>query len=169
MSGTIFSKLGLEDDPDLNRRVLGVLLFLNGAGGVATSNAEVARALIEELWAGNLDAAKDHSGYWPGLHTFDYVRSAFPDLTAAIKKQVVEGDAVVTHVELTGTHTAPFLGAEPTGREGTWSVVYLDRFPKMARWSSTPPTAGWTCCWPSAPFRLPSRGVTPPDAAISHG
>ena len=31
MSGTIFSKLGLEDDPDVNRRVLAVLLFLNGA------------------------------------------------------------------------------------------------------------------------------------------
>ena len=32
MSGTIFGKLGLEDDPDVNRRVLAVLLFLDGAG-----------------------------------------------------------------------------------------------------------------------------------------
>lgn len=31
MSGTIFAKLGLEDDPDVNRRVLAVLLYLNGA------------------------------------------------------------------------------------------------------------------------------------------
>jgi DNA-binding NarL/FixJ family response regulator len=31
MSGTIFSKLGLEDDPDVNRRVLAVLLYLEGA------------------------------------------------------------------------------------------------------------------------------------------
>jgi len=31
MSGTIISKLGLEDDPDVNRRVLAVLLYLDGA------------------------------------------------------------------------------------------------------------------------------------------
>ena len=95
---------------------------------MAESNAEVARALIEGLWSGDLDAARDHPGYWPALHTFDYVRHAFPDLTATIKQQVVEGNSVVTHVELSGTHSGPFLGAEPTGQRGTWSVVYLDRF-----------------------------------------
>ena len=95
---------------------------------MADSNAEIARALIEGVWSGDLDAAKEHPGYWPGLHTFDYVRSAFPDLQAVIKQQVVEGDSVVTHVELTGTHSGRFLGAEPTGQQGTWSVVYLDRF-----------------------------------------
>jgi DNA-binding NarL/FixJ family response regulator len=31
MSGAIFAKLGLEDDPDVNRRVLAVLLYLDGS------------------------------------------------------------------------------------------------------------------------------------------
>jgi DNA-binding NarL/FixJ family response regulator len=31
MSGLIFAKLGLEDDPDVNRRVLAVLLYLDGS------------------------------------------------------------------------------------------------------------------------------------------
>ena len=117
---------------------------------MAATNAEVARALVEDLWTGNLDAAKEHPGYWPGLHTFDYVRSAFPDLTATIKQQVVEDDEVVTHVELRGTHSGPFLGAEPTGRRehGPWSTWTDSR---TARWRSTPRTAGWTSCWPSAP------------------
>jgi predicted ester cyclase len=95
---------------------------------MADSNAEIARALIEGLWSGDLDAAREHPGYWNGLHTFDYVRGAFPDLSASIKQQVTEGDKVVTHVELSGTHQAPFLGAEPTGQHGSWNVVYLDRF-----------------------------------------
>jgi DNA-binding NarL/FixJ family response regulator len=36
MSGTIFAKLGLEDDPDVNRRVLAVLLHLEGSAGRGT-------------------------------------------------------------------------------------------------------------------------------------
>ncbi len=33
MSGTIFGKLGIDDDPDVNRRVLAVLLYLDAAAG----------------------------------------------------------------------------------------------------------------------------------------
>lgn len=31
MTGTIFAKLGIEDDPDVNRRVVAVLLHLGGS------------------------------------------------------------------------------------------------------------------------------------------
>ena len=75
---------------------------------------------------GDLDAARDHPGYWPTLHTFDYVRHAFPDLTATIKQQVVERDKVVTHVERYALRPVP--GGRTHRAAGTWSAIYLDRF-----------------------------------------
>jgi DNA-binding NarL/FixJ family response regulator len=41
MTGTIFEKLDLEDDPDVNRRVLAVLLYLHGAANAADGTREV--------------------------------------------------------------------------------------------------------------------------------
>lgn len=43
-------------------------------------------------------------------------RAAFPDLAIRVLSQVVEGDLVCSHVEVTGTHRGPFNGIPATGR-----------------------------------------------------
>lgn len=55
-------------------------------------------------------------------------RSAFPDIHFEIADLVTEGDTVVTRWVLTGTHTGPFLGLEPTGREVRVNGMSLDKF-----------------------------------------
>lgn len=95
---------------------------------MADTNQQIARALIEALWTGNTDAAREHPGYWGTLHTFSVARDAFPDLKVDIKRQLGDGEAVATHIEMSGTHQGILFGAPPTGEHVAWSVVYVDTF-----------------------------------------
>lgn len=95
---------------------------------VKQTNQQIARALIEALWTGNTDVARDHPGYWETLHTFSVAREAFPDLKVDIKRQLGDREAVATHIEMSGTHLGPLFGAEATGQHMTWPVVYVDTF-----------------------------------------
>src|SRR5215216_176119 len=44
-------------------------------------------------------------------------RSAFPDLRLSSEEQIAEGDRVVSHGTIRGTHQGEFRGMEPTGKE----------------------------------------------------
>ena len=90
------------------------------------TNERVVRELVEALWAGRVDEANGHPGYWPTLHTFGLLRDAFPDLTVAVQRQLRQGDVVVSVLELGGTHANAFLGTPGTGRTLAWTVVYVD-------------------------------------------
>jgi predicted ester cyclase len=58
------------------------------------------------------------------------LRVAFPDLTMTPDEAniVVEGNQVVVHSLLTGTHSGEFLGVAPTGKTVTWSHTDFLRF-----------------------------------------
>jgi steroid delta-isomerase-like uncharacterized protein len=101
------------------------------------------RAFVEELQCkGNLDIIEqcmstdfvDHSPL-PGIPpTREGVRAlftgfwaAFPDLHAEIHTQIAEGDRVVTHKTLTGTHRAPFMGIPATDRRVSIEVIDILR------------------------------------------
>jgi steroid delta-isomerase-like uncharacterized protein len=105
-------------------------------------NKAVVRAFLEEIFnRGNLDAADgliaadviDHHsppGFAPGLEgakqLFGMLRLAFPDLRTSVDDVIAEGDKVVAHGTLRGTHQGAFLGVPPTGKPMTlsWIDVY---------------------------------------------
>jgi len=70
---------------------------------------------------------EDWAGVIAGAHA---LRAAFPDLVVTLDRGtiVVEGNQVVAHSLLTGTHSGEFLGAAPTGKTVTWSHTDFLRF-----------------------------------------
>ena len=56
-----------------------------------------------------------------------YLSSAFPDVHMAIDDIVAEGDKVVMHTTMSGTHEGPFWGIAPTGRRFAQRQVHALR------------------------------------------
>src|SRR5918993_3190962 len=54
--------------------------------------------------------------------------SAFPDLHVSIEDQIAEGDKVVSHYTIRGTHQGAFRGMAPTGKEIALTGVTIFRF-----------------------------------------
>jgi len=55
-------------------------------------------------------------------------RAAFPDLTLTFLGTYGEGDTVVTHWRMTGTHRGALLGISPTGTRCTVEGISLAKF-----------------------------------------
>jgi predicted ester cyclase len=103
---------------------------------------QAARSLVEEVFGkGNFDAfdAICDAGY--RIHgvtgdsdlrqekeTCRMYKTAFPDLTPTILGCCAEGDTVVTHWTMTGTHQRPLMGIQPTGKRYTFDVMSVGRF-----------------------------------------
>jgi steroid delta-isomerase-like uncharacterized protein len=70
------------------------------------------------------------------------LRTAFPDLTAGVEEQVVEGDKVVSRVTMSGTHQGQFMGMAPTGKSFTvpgvsiWGVRGGQLISQWVSWDS---------------------------------
>lgn len=104
--------------------------------------ATMARMPLEAYNEGRLDVVdevmsadfRDHSmpfGLPPGSDgvkaLITTVRTAFPDLTNTIIRQVAEGDMVVTHVRTSATMTGDFMGMKATGKSATWEAIHIAR------------------------------------------
>jgi predicted ester cyclase len=61
------------------------------------------------------------------LAAMRYIRQGFPDAQAEVLNVVAEGDKVVIHDRVTGTHEAEFFGVPATGRRATWEFIYIFR------------------------------------------
>ena len=108
----------------------------------AEANKALVRRFIEEVLAGGdfavlaeltAPACVDHApppgqpsgpaGIAPLVIVW---RAAFPDLAITIEDLIAEGDQVVVHATLRGTHRGDFFGLPPTGR--TVAVGGLARY-----------------------------------------
>ena len=54
--------------------------------------------------------------------------TAFPDLHAKKTMLIAEGDKVIGHWIVTGTHQGEFFGIPPTGKKAVWSCINMLRF-----------------------------------------
>jgi predicted ester cyclase len=78
-------------------------------------------ALFEQLFAPALIDHTPFPGYSPDKDgaraIYKTFRTGFPDFRAQVHLQVVESGRVTSFKTYRGTHLAPFMGLEPTGRE----------------------------------------------------
>lgn len=54
-------------------------------------------------------------------------RAAFPDLHVTVEDTIVDGDKVVTHWRIQGTHAGPLMGIPATGKQATWTSIHINR------------------------------------------
>ena len=78
--------------------------------------AALVRRVFESLFRGELDVLDSHPGMKALSEAFPMLRTAFPDVAIELQQQLVEGDRVVSHWIITGTHLGPFLGIPATGK-----------------------------------------------------
>lgn len=110
---------------------------------MAVDMKQVTRRLIDEAFSkGNFDVFDELCD--PGYRSHDPItgdadlrqekencrmyKTAFPDLSPTILGCYAEGDTVVTHWRMTGTHKKALLGIEPTGKRCTCEGVSIEKF-----------------------------------------
>jgi steroid delta-isomerase-like uncharacterized protein len=55
-------------------------------------------------------------------------RTAFPDLHVTVEDMIAEGDKVVSHYTMTGTHKGELMGIAPTGKKVKFSGMVIVRW-----------------------------------------
>jgi predicted ester cyclase len=109
-----------EDNKRLVRRALEEIY--------AKGNAELADELVHPDFANHEPAHPDlPSGPESVKQTVERLRSSFGDLRFEVEDEIAEGDKVVQRVVMSGRHTGPLMGSEPTAREFAVRHVHIWR------------------------------------------
>jgi steroid delta-isomerase-like uncharacterized protein len=113
----------------------------------SSGNKQIAQRFMEECWnKGNLKAISEylsancryHDPAFPHLTSgadnirnhIENCRRGFPDMKITIEDTVSEGNEVVHHWTVTGTHKGHFLGVAPTNKKATVSGTSIFRIEK---------------------------------------
>ena len=106
------------------------------------NKAIMRRGMEEVVSGGNLDLIDelvspdfvDHNPL-PGVspdreglkRSIAMLREGFPDIGTKVGDFISEGEKVVAHYTLSGTHEGEFMGVPPTSREVEWSAIIIFR------------------------------------------
>ena len=114
-------------------------------------NKTLVRRYIEEVWHGGHSAAPFFAPRYrrylmPAAQPLTGAeqearirafRAAFPDVRFTLEALIAEGDRVVFHCTLRGTHRGPFAGHAPTGRAfviGLIDIVRIEESQFVEHW-----------------------------------
>ncbi len=89
--------------------------------------AEIVRTTLMAVFAGDTAIFGRHPGLAGMQKTFPGVLRGFPDFSAELRQQIVDGDRVASHWAFRGTHTGRIFGIAPTGRRVEFENVSIAR------------------------------------------
>lgn len=121
----------------------------------SSDNKQIAQRFMEECWnKGNLKAISEfvtancryHDPVFPHLTSgadnlrshIENCRRGFPDMKITIDDTIAEGNEVVHHWTITGTHKGQFLGLTPTNKKATvsgTSIFHIQNSKIAEQWS----------------------------------
>jgi predicted ester cyclase len=81
-----------------------------------TDPAEVVRTTFSAIFAGDCAPFDQHGGLEALRAAFPPMLVAFPDFSAELVQQVVDGERVASHWIFRGTHRGALYGIAPTGK-----------------------------------------------------
>ena len=101
--------MSIEENKATERRIFREIL--------AVHNLALAEELIDKNWVYHAADGQDVVGREGFMEFHNMLFAAFPDMNFEIEDMVAEGDKVVVHFTVSGTHENDFLGVPPTGKQ----------------------------------------------------
>ena len=94
---------------------------------VNTGNIGLIGNFISPKYAELHDSERHHLGIEGAISHILGVRQTYPDLHIEIRKQIAEGEFVVSCITAKGTHKGWWIGIKPTGKTLVFTGVNIDR------------------------------------------
>lgn len=142
---------------------------------VSESKAKLRRIVLEAFSEGRVEVLDEvlapdfvnHAGP-PGLDrgiegvklVIRNERAGFPDLRYEVLHEIEEGDLVVQHCRVSGTHLGPIFGVAPTGRRVMWNEIHIGRMADglvAEHWACNDMHSVWVQIGRVAPPRVPAE------------
>jgi steroid delta-isomerase-like uncharacterized protein len=112
--------MSIEENKTVMRRILTEI--------VNQGNLALAEELVAPDYVYRAPGSPEYHGPNGMRDLVSSYRSAFPDLQLEIQEMIAEGDKVVTHYTLRGTHQGNLEGIPPTGKQMVTPAIIISTF-----------------------------------------